>query len=157
MVVYLRSQYTFIIITAFCFPFLQVTILAAVMTPPRLVRAVSSANCPKIEYDSSNSEDSTISGIDKKFDTDSVTVSTSSSFKSQFRPLIHWRMILLLSKSFIRGWSSGVYYVLVPYFVQQYGFSATRVTYLYMVGGGMNISIRILLIIAGEKIMRSML
>ena len=133
------------------------TILAALMIPPRLLNDVSMTKSCETGDDCGANVDMKLDDADEKLEQDSDTISTKSSFVTRFRPLIHWRMILLLSKSFIRGWSSGVYYVLVPYFVQQYGFSATRVTYLYMVGGGMNISIRILLIIAGEKIMRSML
>ena len=110
------------------------TILAALMIPPRLLNDVSMTKSCKMGDD----VDMKLDDADEKLEQDSDTISTKSSFVTRFRPLIHWRMILLLSKSFIRGWSSGVYYVLVPYFVQQYGFSATRVTYLYMVGGGMN-------------------
>lgn len=130
----------------------QVTILAAMMRPPRSLNCVSNGNGSKLGKQSVESESSYNSEVDEKFDLDHDPVDPNTGFAARFRPLIHWRMILLLSKSFMRGWSSGVYYVLVPYFVQQYGLNAIDVTHLYMVGGVTNIGIRILLIIAGKLI-----
>lgn len=88
--------------------------------------------------------------LDKESEATNLSQSTDKqTIFSQIRPLIHWRMIALLSKSFIRGWSGGVYYVLVPYYVQQFGVTVEQTTHLYMVGGICNIGIRMVLVALG--------
>lgn len=128
----------------------QGSVFAALMREP--------ASCPQVcedpvsERRSGSAEEKSISEEYVYSKERALPINESSNCQTWlagWRPLLHWRMLLIMSISIIYGWNAGMYFVVMPSHVKHFGVTLEETAYIFMIGACVNLSTRVLCALLG--------
>lgn len=79
-----------------------------------------------------------------------VNQNKESPPRQSWKHLLHWRIILLAALGYNFGYVMSVYFVSLPYYLENYGITPHVTAQLFMIGAVASIAVRILAAITGN-------